>query len=131
MKSGSHAPMPALTYRDKIEHFSVYALLGILILQALPLRLHGPPRWLTAFAIASLFGLLDETLQHFNPARTGDPLDWLADSLGALLAVVAYTSIPCFRALVNWSPISLLTTIRQISPKKGPAAKNSLQTNGV
>lgn len=116
--------MPHVTFRDKLDHFSVYGLLGILILQALPHRIEGTFRWITAFAIASVFGIFDETLQHFNPARTGDPLDWLADSLGALLSVVAYEAFPWFRALVNWKP-------HQIFQKKGPAAKNSLQANGV
>lgn len=104
-KSGPAAPDLALSWQDKLDHFCVYGLLAILALQALPPRLQGTARWLTAFALASLFGMWDETLQHFNPARTGDPLDWLADSLGALTAVILYTEVPFLRSLANWTPL--------------------------
>lgn len=84
-----------------------------MVLQALPERLQGTARWLSAFAIVSLFGLCDETLQHFNPARTGDPLDWLADSLGALTAVVIYTAMPFARSIADWKPAT------NLRPQKG------------
>lgn len=107
-KSGPLAPALDLSFRDKLDHFCVYGLLAILVLQALPPKLQGTGRWLAAFALVSLFGLWDETLQHFNSARTGDPLDWLADSLGALTAVILYTEIPLLRSIANWSPSQLL-----------------------
>lgn len=125
MKTGGRAPLPDLTFRDKIDHFSVYGLLGILTLQALPAGLHRTARWLLAFAIVSAFGICDEVLQHFNPARTGDPLDWFADSVGALLAVACYSAFPWLRALADWSPI------QGFRPQKGPQRKKSLQANGV
>lgn len=100
------APELELSFYDKLEHFAVYALLATLVLRALPARIEGSSRWLLAFALASAFGLSDEMLQHFNPSRTGDPLDWLADSLGALFAVVAYTAFRPYRRLVDWSPLS-------------------------
>ena len=93
-----------MSFRDKVDHFCVYGLIAVPVLNALPDRLQGTARWLTAFAIVSLFGLWDETLQHFNPARTGDPLDWLADSLGALTAVILYSELPILRSIANWSP---------------------------
>ena len=107
-KSGPTAPELSLSWRDKVDHFCVYGLLAILVLQALPHRLKGTARWLCAFTLVSLFGMWDETLQHFNAARTGDPLDWLADSLGALTAVILYTECPFLRTIANWRPVRRL-----------------------
>lgn len=104
-KDGAPAPMLALSWRDKVEHFLVFGLLATLVIQALPGQIQGTRRWLIAFAMVSAFGLWDETIQHFNPARTGDPLDWLADSLGALTAVVLYSAVPWTRSIAHWSPI--------------------------
>lgn len=105
-KSGDTAAMIQLSWRDKVDHFGVYGLLAVLVLRALPASLQGSGRWLTAFVLVSGFGFCDEWIQYQNPARTGDPLDWLADSLGALSAVVLYTTIPWIRAIANWSPVS-------------------------
>ncbi len=112
-KDGSPAPMISLTWRDKIDHFSVYGLLALLVFQALPTSLQGVKRWLCAFSLVSAFGLWDETLQFFNPARTGDPLDWLADSLGALAAVVTCSAIPNIQKLANWSPFAFFSKTKK------------------
>lgn len=120
-KSGSPAPLIELSWRDKVDHFCVYGLLATLVFQALPSHLQGTRRWLCAFALTSAFGIWDETLQHFNPARTGDPLDWFADSLGALAAVVLCSAFPCVQKLAAWSCFSL----RQ--KEKRPVGKNPLQ----
>lgn len=105
-KDGPTAPVLALSWRDKLDHFFVYALLATLVYQALPTKLRGTQRWFTAFILVSAFGIWDETLQHFNPARTGDPLDWLADSLGALVAAVFCSAFPPFLKLASLSPLS-------------------------
>ncbi len=112
-KDGSPAPIISLTWRDKIDHFSVYGLLAILVFQALPSRLQGTKRWLCAFSLVSAFGIWDETLQFFNPARTGDPLDWFADSLGALSAVVVCSAIPSIQKLANWSPFAIFSKTKK------------------
>lgn len=103
-KNGPIAPDLEFTWGDKIDHFCVYALIAVLVIRALPGDLQRTTRWLTAFVIVSLFGMWDETLQHFNPARTGDPLDWFADSLGALTAVILYSELPLARRIANWTP---------------------------
>jgi VanZ family protein len=74
---------------DKIMHATVYGLLGWLLLMAmkrdqdrlLPRHLAG------AVALASLYGMTDELHQYFVPGRDADPLDWCADTVGALVAV--------------------------------------------
>ncbi len=107
-KDGSPAPMLDLSWRDKLDHFCVYGLLAVLVFQALPSHFRNLKRWLTAFILVSAFGMWDETVQHFNPARTGDPLDWLADSLGALTAVVLCSVFPSLQRLAAFKPISLI-----------------------
>lgn len=108
-RSGAPAPILDLSWRDKVDHFCVYALLGALVFQALPARIAGTPRWLLAFALVSAFGLWDETLQHFNVARTGDPLDWLADSLGALCAAALCSAFPTLRKIAGWRCLPILS----------------------
>jgi VanZ family protein len=80
---------------DKLVHFTVYAVLGILFL--LPLtrgRLSGVTiRSATgALVLAVLYGISDELHQRLTPHRTSDPMDVVADALGAaggILLVVA------------------------------------------
>lgn len=83
---------PAINNFDKVVHFSVYGLLGTLVLRALGGR-HGG--W--AVAIVSLFGVSDEIHQYFTPGRSMEFGDWVADTLGAAVAVVLYTQWAWYR----------------------------------
>ncbi|MCL2632499.1 MAG: VanZ family protein, partial [Coriobacteriia bacterium] len=38
-----------------------------------------------AIIIASLYGVSDEVHQYFVPTRHADPVDWMFDTIGALL----------------------------------------------
>ncbi|HFD80159.1 MAG TPA: VanZ family protein [Gammaproteobacteria bacterium] len=73
--------------QDKLFHAGTYGLLGGLWLMAMPwnggYRRH---QVLLATLIASLYGISDEFHQSFVPGRTPEVADWLADTLGALLA---------------------------------------------
>ncbi|MCL1879367.1 MAG: VanZ family protein [Actinomycetia bacterium] len=74
---------------NTIAHFCLYLLLAI----SLVITLNSARRalWLSgavALGIASLYGVSDEIHQLFTPGRSSDPLDWLTDTLGALLGVV-------------------------------------------
>lgn len=74
-----------------LAHFILYAVLGLLLASAF-----GRPDGRTlalAVAIASLYGVSDEMHQVFVPGRSPDPLDWLADTLGALTAVALLARI--------------------------------------
>jgi VanZ family protein len=73
--------------RDKIAHFTAYAVLGLLIARALPPR--GRLVWL-AILLGSLYGASDEFHQHFVPGRSVDVFDWVADSLGAAAGTFIY-----------------------------------------
>jgi VanZ family protein len=77
---------------DKLNHFGAYGLLSILLY----LNLHFQEkikilsRFPAAFTvlIASIYGLLDEIHQMFVPGRSAEFLDWLADFLGSVTAVL-------------------------------------------
>jgi VanZ family protein len=71
-------------------HFCEYLILAVLI----ALAFNSPNRafWKTALIaliIASLYGASDEVHQLFTPGRFSDPLDWVTDTLGALVGAAA------------------------------------------
>ncbi|MBC7365904.1 MAG: VanZ family protein [Undibacterium sp.] len=78
---------------DKVVHFSVYGLMGTLVVRAL-----GRRRWGWAVAIVSLFGVSDEVHQYFTPGRSMEFADWVADTLGAATAVAGYCGWARYRA---------------------------------
>jgi VanZ family protein len=71
---------------DKIVHFSLYAILAVLVHRALAstpsLRLTRGTL-VTAFIAVAALAAFDEWHQHFIPGRSEDPTDWLADATGA------------------------------------------------
>jgi VanZ family protein len=93
----SHLPspieLPEVSHVDKLLHLAAYGLMAVLFYRT---YLSGWPRarkrrllWASAVS-AALFGLSDEIHQFFVPYRTADPLDFLADSVGAFLGAAAY-----------------------------------------
>lgn len=95
--SFSRVAAPPIVDFDKLAHFSVFGLLASLVA-----RIEYPGRrvwW--ALLIVSLFGLSDEIHQSFTPGRDVELLDWVADTLGALTAVTAYTYWAWYRRLLE------------------------------
>jgi VanZ family protein len=88
---------------DKLVHFLAFGLLATVTLRALRIE---SVRWRAAVAVAivSLFGASDEIHQYFTPGRSCDVFDWLADTLGAGLAVSLYLLWPAWRKLLEWRP---------------------------
>ncbi|MDR2196425.1 MAG: VanZ family protein [Coriobacteriales bacterium] len=77
-------------FLNYLAHFGEYLIFAVL----LTIAANGPRRalWLTALIallIASLYGASDEFHQSFVVGRHPDPLDWLTDTLGALLGAIA------------------------------------------
>jgi VanZ family protein len=73
-----------------IAHFGEYLVLAVL----LALAFNSPNRalWKTALmalVLASLYAVSDEIHQYFVPGRFSDPLDWVTDTLGALIGAAA------------------------------------------
>lgn len=75
---------------DKLNHFLAYFLMGVFAWRALG---HLPWRreWVLSATLVfcSLYGLSDEWHQSFVFGRESSALDWLADSIGGLLAAVS------------------------------------------
>ena len=86
-----------IVHVDKVAHFSVYGLLATLVCR---LR----PGWKGAglgLLAASAFGLTDEWHQSFVPGRETSFSDWIADTLGAALAVALYVGVDAYRRLLE------------------------------
>ncbi|HYD83482.1 MAG TPA: VanZ family protein, partial [Opitutus sp.] len=54
-----------------------------------------------AILIVSVFGVTDELHQHFTPGRSMDVWDWVADTLGAIVATVLYAEWAAYRRLLE------------------------------
>ncbi|MCP9471099.1 MAG: VanZ family protein [Nitrospira sp.] len=84
-------------FSDKILHAVEYAMLGGLFYRAFRWGTNEAAKpWagLLAVAAASLYGLSDEIHQAFVPNRESSGLDWLADSVGALVGVATAQRLP-------------------------------------
>ncbi len=85
--------------RDDWVHFAMYMPLAFLVFRAIGAtwpELTVGRRFLNALLICSLFGGLDELHQHPIPGRTCDIYDWMADSLGVLVAI-SIAAVAAFR----------------------------------
>ena len=86
---------------DKLAHFGVFGLLATTIA-----RLEAAKRWpllreLWAVVLVSSFGLGIEIAQGFTSIRSMEFGDWVADTLGAALAVALYLRWPWYRRLLE------------------------------
>lgn len=73
---------------DKLMHGLVFWVLGLSFMQAFVRR------WLACLLWLALYGALVEIAQATFTNRMGDPLDWLADVAGLLLALACYRCCP-------------------------------------
>ncbi|MBU1191454.1 MAG: VanZ family protein [Gammaproteobacteria bacterium] len=77
--------------KDKLFHMAAYGLLGVFILGIMRPNPTGYSYNQVALAtlMATVYGITDEWHQSYVPGRSADPLDLVADFLGALLATWA------------------------------------------
>lgn len=68
--------------QDKLGHFAVFLVLGLIGLSA------WPARAARVIGILLLYGVAMELAQSFTDHRYGDPWDWLADAAGVATAVI-------------------------------------------
>ncbi len=87
----SHQPtlpkvVPEFDSSDKLIHALAYGFLARTWFWALSDRSHQKRMGL-AFLLTAFYGLFDEWHQSFVPNRTADGYDFLADCIGAFLAI--------------------------------------------
>ena len=86
---------------DKLAHFGVFGLLATAIARLEPARrwpLLGP---LWAIILVSVYGMAIEFLQSLTPMRSMEYDDWVADTLGAAVAVILYLRWTWYRRLLE------------------------------
>ena len=82
-------PMPMVfSFQDKIQHLIAYFIMAVLAWRSFQIMV-GSIRILAVVSVVfcSLYGVSDEWHQSFVPGRDVSALDWIADTLGAILAV--------------------------------------------
>jgi len=84
--------LPKTGVSDKIEHFTAYFFLGLLLSLTLLLqnKYYKMKKYFVVFSglIIGLYAALDEIHQLFVPGRDCDILDWTADMIGASLGIL-------------------------------------------
>ena len=97
MSHRSTVPGPSWLGFDKVVHFCAYGLLATAVCRLG--RGWAAAGW--ALVVTAAFGATDEWHQSFVPGRAMDFADWVADTLGAALAVTLYTAWPAYRRLLE------------------------------
>jgi VanZ family protein len=78
--------------QDKLEHFAAYFFLEILL--ALTFHFQNKSEFLKqkpiffSIAVLIIYAAFDEIHQYFIPGRYADVLDWVADVIGGLFAII-------------------------------------------
>ena len=82
------APM-IFSHQDKIHHMGAYFIMGILAWRFFNSLFSKPAIVMIAsLCFCSIYGMSDEWHQSYVPEREADVLDWLADTIGALIALI-------------------------------------------
>lgn len=83
-------PMPMLfEFQDKLHHFTAYFLMGVLAWRNFRHFARSPVNLvIISVVFCSLYGISDEWHQSFVEGRTADTWDWVADTLGASVALL-------------------------------------------
>ena len=98
---------------DKVVHFALYGLMATLVARVHAVARTRPLGMYAAILIVSVFGVTDELHQHFTPGRTMDVWDWVADTLGAMMATVMYAEWAAYRRMLE-SPVWRLFRKRRV-----------------
>jgi VanZ family protein len=101
--SGYPAAVPDVDWfqPDKLGHFAAYGALATAIVR-IPALVRWP--WLACWwslPLASAYGLGDELRQSLTAYRSCDWHDWLADTVGAAVAVTLYLRWGAYRRLMD------------------------------
>lgn len=91
---------------DKVAHFCVFGLVATAVLRTPALKGCRKRDIICALLITSGYGALDEFRQSFTPGRSVEFDDWLADTLGALVAVLTYAKWTWYRNLLEFRVVN-------------------------
>ena len=89
---------------DKVGHFLIFGLLATLVMRIPKIYFL---RWRGALASALIviaYGAVDEWRQSYTPGRSVEIYDFVADALGASIAVLTYKIVPTYRSCLEWTP---------------------------
>ena len=91
LSSKPSLPTPFLfIHQDKIFHMVAYFFMGILAwLLFSQCFAKQSIVIIVSISYCSLYGISDEWHQSFVPGRDADSMDWLADTLGASISLIA------------------------------------------
>jgi VanZ family protein len=98
------APDPGFQY-DKLAHFLVFGLIATALFRAFEFPKSQTACWIRIFwvtVVVSCVGGLDEVRQYYADGRTAEIADWLADTLGALVASIVYAFWPVYRRILEF-----------------------------
>lgn len=91
-----------IPHLDKLVHAGGYFVLaGLTYAVWISQRANTVKRLALWLALFSLHAALDELTQGLVPDRTPDPLDWLADTAGAAIALALGAISTCSRKSAN------------------------------
>ncbi|MGB0743913.1 MAG: VanZ family protein [Opitutales bacterium] len=88
--------------KDKLGHFLVFGLLATSILRVPLIQAWGRKGIIAAALLTIGFGAFDELRQSLTPGRSVEFADWIADCLGAIVAVFAYQFLTPYRRILEW-----------------------------
>ena len=92
---------PDIVNFDKVAHFFVFGLLATLWFRTAPGPLQSNARFAWAFVLTILYGIVDEWIQSYNPLRSSDAMDIIADGAGAVAAIFAYRCWGLYRRVLE------------------------------
>ena len=87
----SSLPAPMwFEHQDKLNHAGAYFIMTLLAWRSLRHHISSPIIvFFISVVFSSLYGLSDEWHQSFVEGRQSDVLDWVADTTGAILAMLS------------------------------------------
>ncbi|MEO0795045.1 MAG: VanZ family protein [Verrucomicrobiota bacterium] len=89
---------------DKLAHLLVFGLLATACYRAFSPEWSKARRTIFAITFTALFGLADELHQSTTPGRYMEFDDWIADVLGAVIAVYVYRIWGTYRRVLEFRP---------------------------
>ncbi len=81
-------PTPMLfPHQDKIFHMTAYYIMAVSAWRFFNCHNNSSANYIWAVIFTSIYGISDEWHQYFVPGRSADVYDWIADTIGAIIAV--------------------------------------------